>query len=185
MGQRRPDKHAAVAVRQVPADGPQPAAQRVAPRLVNRALGAYAVQRPGQRRNGCLLHRQKHAEIDLGPQFFAGGDNIRPADQKTDPRAGHVEGFGEREKLNRNLFGPRCVEDAAALGAVKDDIAVSVIMHKQDVIFLAEIHNFAVQFRRADAADRVCRQRDKHNLCLAGNFGRDGVHIRQEAVFPG
>src|SRR5699024_10817084 len=42
MGQRRPDKHAAVAVRQVPADGPQPAAQRVAPRLVNRALGAYA-----------------------------------------------------------------------------------------------------------------------------------------------
>ena len=69
------------------------------------------------------------------------------------------------------------------MGAVKDDVAVSVVMHQQNIVLTAEINQLSVQLRRADAAYRVGWQADQHKLCLAGHFLGDGGHIGQEVVF--
>ena len=60
-GQRGPHKHAAVAVRYVPADAAQAAAQGVAAGLILAALAFYAVQRAGQGGDGGFLHRQEQS----------------------------------------------------------------------------------------------------------------------------
>ena len=170
-------------VRHIPANGTQAAAQSVAALLVQAALRFYHVQRAGQGGDGGFLHRQEHAKVDLGAQLFAGGDHIRTAHQKADARASHVEALAQGEELHRALLGSRRIENAAAVGAVKDDVAVSVVMHQQNIVLTAEINQLSVQLRRADAAYRVGRQADQHKLCLAGHFLGDGGHIGQEVVF--
>ena len=119
-----------MAVGYVPADAAQAAAQGVAAGLILAALAFYAVQRAGQGGDGGFLHRQEHAKVDLGAQLFAGGNHIRAAHQKADARAGHVEALAQGEELHRALLGSRRIENAAAVGAVKDDIAVGVVMHQ-------------------------------------------------------
>lgn len=115
----------------------------------------HAVQRAGQGSNGDLLNGQEHTEINLGAQLFAGGDDIAPPHQKADARARDVEALAQREELHRAFPGARGVEDAAAVGTVKDNIAVGVVMYQQNVVFTAEIDDFGVELRRADAAHGV------------------------------
>ena len=115
--------------------------------------------------------------------FFAGGDDIAAADQKADARARDVEALAQREELDRAFLRARRVEDAAAVRAVEDDVAVGVVMHQQNIVLAAESHDLGVQLRRADAADGVRGQADEHELCLAGDILRDGGNVGQEVIF--
>ena len=180
-----PDEHRTVAVRDVPADGAQAAAQGIAAALVLGALGTDSLTRAGQGRDGRLLDRDEHAEINLGAQFLAGSHDVGAAHQEADPRTGHIEALAEREELHRAVPGAGDVEDAVAFGAVKDDVAVSVVVDEKDLVPVAEIHDLAVDFRRADTADRVGGQRDDHVLGAAGDLLGDFADVGQEVVFPG
>ena len=160
----------------------QTAAQGVAAALVFAALAPHAVQRAGQGSNGDLLNGQEHTEIDLGAQLFAGGDDIAPPHQKADACARDVEALAQREELHRAFLGTRRVEDAAAVGTVKDNIAVGVVMYQQNVVLTAEIDDFGVELRRADAAHGVGGQADQHELGPAGHVLRDGGDVGQEVV---
>ena len=171
-----------MAVGHIPADAAQTAAQGVAAALVLAALALHAVQRAGQGSDGNLLNGQEHTEIDLGAQLFAGGDDIAPPHQKADARARDVEALAQREELHRAFPGTRRVEDAAAVGTVKDNIAVGVVMYQQNVVLTAEIDDFGVELRRADAAHGVGGQADQHELGPAGHVLRDGGDVGQEVV---
>ena len=172
-----------MAVGHIPADAAQTAAQGVAAALILAALALHAVQRAGQSRDGNSLDGQEHTKIDLGAQFFTGGNHIGAPDQERNARAGYVEALAQGEELHRAFLGPRRVEDAAAVGTVKDDIAVCVVMHEQNVVLTAESNDLGVELRRADAAHRVGRQADQHELCLAGNILGDGGNVGQKMVF--
>ena len=171
-----------MAVGHIPADAAQTAAQGVAAALVLAALALHAVQRAGQGCNGDLLNGQEHAEIDLGAQLFAGGDDIAPPHQKADARARDVEALAQGEELHRAFLGARRVEDAAAVGTVKDNIAVGVVVHQQNVVLTAESDDLGVELRRADAAHGVGGQADQHELGSVGHVLRDGGDVRQEVV---
>ena len=171
-----------MAVGHIPADAAQTAAQGVAAALVLAALALHAVQRAGQGSDGDLLNGQEHTEIDLGAQLFAGGDDIAPPHQKADARARDVEALAQREEFHRAFPGTRRVEDAAAVGTVKDNIAVGVVMYQQNVVLTAEINDFGVELRRADAAHGVGGQADQHELGPAGHVLRDGGDVGQEVV---
>ena len=58
-------------------------------------------------------------------------------------------------------------------------------MYQQNVVFAAEIHDFGIEFRCADAAHRVGGQAHQHQLGRTGNFLGNGGNIRQEMVFFG
>ena len=161
---------------------PAPAKKRGTASIVLAALALHAVQRAGQGSDGDLLNGQEHTEIDLGAQLFAGGDDIAPPHQKADARARDVEALAQREELHRAFLGTRRVEDAAAVGTVKDNIAVGVVMYQQNVVLTAEIDDFCVELRRADAAHRVGGQADQHELGPAGHVLRDGGNVGQEVV---
>lgn len=52
------------------------------------------------------------------------------------------------------------------MGTVKDNIAVGVVMYQKNVVLTAEIDDFGVELRRADAAHGVGGQADQHELAL-------------------
>lgn len=55
-------------------------------------------------------------------------------------------------------------------------------MYQQNVVFTAEIDDFGVELRRADAAHGVGGQADQHELGPAGHVLRDGGDVGQEVV---
>ena len=77
---------------------------------------------------GRLLHGQEHTEIDLAPQPPEGRHHIRPAHQEADAGAGDIEALGQAEELHAHVHGAGGVEEAVAHRAVKDDVAVSVVV---------------------------------------------------------
>ena len=120
-------------------------------------LALHAVQRAGQGCDGNFLDGQEHTKIDLGAQFFTGGDHIGAPDQERNARAGHVEALAQGEELHRAFLGPRRIEDAAAVGTVKDDvISLYALSCTSKMSYLpAESNDLGVELRRADAAHRV------------------------------
>ena len=172
-----------MAVGHLPADGTQPATQGIPAALILGALGFDRFQWTGEGGDGGLLDGNEHPEINLGAQLFAGGHHIGAAHQKADAGAGDVEALAQREELHRTALCAGNVEDAVALSAVKDDVAVGVVMDEKDVIRVTEIHDFLINFRRSYAAHRVGGERHNHVFGLAGDFGGDVGHMGQKAVF--
>ena len=89
----------------IPADGPQAAAEGVPALLVDGALVFHHVQRPGEGCDGSLLDRQEHAEINLAPQPPEGSHHVGAAHQETDPGAGDVKALGQAEELHAHIHG--------------------------------------------------------------------------------
>ena len=173
----RPDEHAAVAVGHIPADGAQAAAQGVPALLVDGALIPDHVQGAGEGGDGRLLDGQEHPEVDLPPQPAESRHHVGPPHQEADPRPGDVEALGQAEELHPHVHGAGGVEQAVALGPVKDDVAVGVVVDQEDVVLLGEGHQLLVEGGGAHAAHGVGGQGDDHILGPAGDVLRNVLYI--------
>ena len=177
---RRPDEHGAFGVGDVPADGAQAGAEGVAAGLVVFALLLDHVGRAGQSGDGGFLDREEDAEVDLTPHLAERRDDVRPADEEAHSGAGDVEGLRQAEELGADVDGTVILQEAAALHAVEDDVRVGVVVEQQDVIFLREGDELFVDLIVADAAHRVRRQGDDHELRPLRDVFRNGGDVRQE-----
>src|SRR5699024_7021594 len=92
------------------------------------------------------------------------------------------EALGQAEELDAHVHGAGGVEQAAALRAVKDDVAVGVVVDEEDIVLFGEGHQLLVQGRVAHAAHGVGGQGDDHILGPAGDALGDVLYIGQKVV---
>src|SRR5699024_4999988 len=90
-----PDKHSPLAVRNIPADTPQPAAQCPIARRILFSLLLDKIIRTGQGCDRRQLYRIKDPIINLRAEQTESADDITVSDHKGDSCPGQIIGLGE------------------------------------------------------------------------------------------
>ncbi len=76
-------------------------------------------------------------------------------------------------KLNANILGTRNFEEAGGLIAVKGQLGVAEIMHKQNLVLAGKGNNLFKEVARCNSRRRVVGIVEIKNAGFAGNVGRN------------
>ena len=178
-----PYKHSSLSIRKIPANTSESLAESISSFLIHLALFLYTFQWTPQSCNGCFLNRKEHTEVNLASQLAKCCDHIRTAYQKTDTCTGYIERFGQAEKFYAHFSGSRYCQKTSTMCAVINNIAVSIVMNDQNIIFIGKLDDFLIKSRCGNASYRIGRQGYDHIFRPSGNFLRDIFYIWKEIMF--
>ena len=149
---------------------------------VDLACGACLLFPAVQRFDSSPLHRLEDARVDVGLQLADQRDQVGPAANPTQPPAGHVEGLGERVKLEPNLLGAWNLEQAQRPVTVERDLRIRCVVAQHDPALAAEIHRSGQELPVRDRRSRVVRIVEPHQSRALRHLARDRVQVGQPVV---
>src|SRR5216684_5228033 len=85
-----------------------------------------------QRLDAGPLDGLEDARVDVGLQLSDQRDQVGPAANPTQSPAGHVEGLGQRVKLETNLLRARNLEQAERPVTVERNLRIRCVVTKHD-----------------------------------------------------
>ncbi len=88
-----------------------------------------------------------------------------------------------RIEFHANIHCPGSSKERGSLVPVISHLAVSVVMHCNDIMFFAELNNLFKKLHICDCSSWIIRVVKKEKLCPFKNIRRNRIQVRQEIVF--
>ena len=166
LGDRRPDEHRPLRLRDVPADAAEPVEQRVPPGLVGGADLLRVVRRLVHRDRGGDLDGLERAVVEVALELHQRLHDLGVADHERAAPAGHREALRHRVQLDRALLGPVGLQDRRRVVAVEADVGVGEVVHDDHLPLPAEVDHPLHELQVDARPGRVVREGDDEHAGL-------------------